>query len=143
MTIADDFLDVLNKVITVTSGDISPLPLRSKTLRKAFLSKANVLFPIAKVGLRLLPIFFGTDATSSSKRKVEVPLTHKPFREIEDALALLLLKVDPEDLMQDVKAVFISKNDGSGCYERLYTDYGSGDYPIDVQKVVHADSTMD
>ena len=32
------------------------------------------------------------DATSSSKRKVEVPLSHKPFREIEDALAILSYK---------------------------------------------------
>ena len=67
----DDFLEVLNKVVTVTSGDVLPLPLKSKTLKKAFLSKANALFPMPKVGLRVLPCFFGTDATSSSKRKVE------------------------------------------------------------------------
>jgi hypothetical protein len=57
-------------------------------------------------------------------------------------LALLLLKVNPEDLMHDVKAAYIAKTDGSGCTERLYTDYASGDYPIDVQNVVHGDSRI-
>ena len=55
---------------------------------------------------------------------------------------MLLLKVNPDDLIQNMKAVFIAKNDGSGSSERLYTDYGSGDYPIDVQNVVHADSKV-
>ena len=41
--------------------------------------------------------------------------------------------------MHDVKADFIAKTDGSGWSERLYTDYASGDYPIDVQNVIHGD----
>jgi hypothetical protein len=64
--------------------------------------------------------------------QVEKLNIHKHFRKIEDALALLLLQVNPEDVMFEMKPEFLEcQFDGSK--ERLYTGYSSGDYPIDVQ----------
>ena len=54
----DDFLDVMNKVICVTSGDVSPLPLRSKTLKKAFLSKAKFIVSNWESRTQIVTMFF-------------------------------------------------------------------------------------
>ena len=76
-----------------------------------------------------MPCFFSSGSTTSSRTKDPVPILHKHFRKIEDALALLLLQVSPEDVMFEMKPEFLEcQFDGSK--ERLYTGYSSGDYPI-------------
>ena len=133
----DAFLELLNKIITITSGSNFPMPLRFKTLKKAFLSKVDQLFPIAQVGFKLLPCFFPTITGSRNNRVIGIPEVTKHFREIEDALALLLLKIDPDDIIVDFKPEFIEASYSSLKKEHLYNGYGSGDYPIHVHDFVH------
>jgi hypothetical protein len=134
----DEFLDVLNKIMALRSEEDSAIPMKTKTLKRAFLSKADKIFPIESIGIKLLPCFFSSGSTTSSRTKDPVPILHKHFRKIEDALALLLLQVNPEDVMFEMKPEFLEcQFDGSK--ERLYTGYSSGDYPIDIQGWVNTD----
>ena len=134
----DEFLDVLNKIMALTSEEDSAIPMKTKTLKRAFLSKADKIFPIESIGIKLLPCFFSNSSTTSSRKKDPVPILHKHFRKIEDALALLLLQVNPEDVMSEMKPEFLECH-FDGSKERLYTGYSSGDYPIDVQGWINSD----
>jgi len=42
----DEFIDVLNKIMALTSVEDSAIPMKTKTLKRAFLSKADKIFPI-------------------------------------------------------------------------------------------------
>ena len=74
--------------------------MKTKTLKRAFLSKADNVIPIESIGIKLLPCFFWSGSSTASRRKEPVPLLNKHFRKIEDSLALLLLQVNPEDLIE-------------------------------------------
>ena len=77
--------------------------MKTKILKRAFLSKADNVIPIESIGIKLLPCFFGSGSSTASRRKEPVLLLNKHFRKIEDALALLLLQVNPEDLIESSK----------------------------------------
>lgn len=97
----------------------------------ASLSNDEDLCNISETGLRSslnfetnsnsLSCFFGNGSNNASRRKETVPILHKNFLKIEDALALLLLQLNPEDLMYEMNPEFIECSFTGGTKERLYT----------------------
>ena len=119
---ADDFLGLVDHIVSSQTGKVFPMPIRSKTLHRAFLGKADRFFPLEDVILSVLPQIFEKD---------EIPPLRKPMIKLEDTFATLLLKVDPANLTKECIALFESVN---GTDERLYEGFCTGDYPLDIQK---------
>ena len=55
---ADRFIDLINSIVSSVSGSSFAMPMRSKTLRRVFLAKTNIFFPIQYFKVELLPEYF-------------------------------------------------------------------------------------
>ena len=131
---ADDFLALMDRVISSQTGKFFPMPIRSKTLRRAFLGKADQFFPLEEVNISILPELF------QDGDKHDLSPLCKPMIKVEDALALLFLKMNPNDLTKESRPVFEEVN---GETQRVYNGFCSGDYPIDIQKLVYEEYGKD
>ena len=122
-TEGDDFLALMDRIVTKSTGKFFPMPIRSKTLTRAFLGKTDVFFPLAISKISILPQIFGTG------EKADLLPLSKPFIKLEDALSNVLLKINPSELTKDFIPEFEEVN---GVWQRVYNGFGSGDYPIEI-----------
>ena len=122
---ADNFLAFMDRIISSKTLKPFAMPIRSKTLYRAFLGKTELFFPLEIAELKVLPTIFEADGKKDLK-----PLC-KPFIKLEDALATLLLKLDPSDITHESKPLYERVN---GRNQRVYEGFCSGDYPISIQE---------
>jgi hypothetical protein len=93
----DKLLELVREVVFNCNQDsICPVPMRTKTLRRAFLVKADRFFPLKYEKIALLHEYFGSAGmeVDGKKKKIRIPPTKKAYRMLEDALAMLLLKMN-------------------------------------------------
>jgi len=139
----DKLLELVREVVVKSNQDsVCPIPMRMKTLRRAFLSKADNFFALKYEKIALLHEYFGNTGmeTGRKKKKITIPPKRKAYRTLEDALALLLLKMNPEEMLKEMEPAYTTVN---GIKERLYSDFSTGDYPIEIQKEVHSRYLVD
>ena len=124
---ADNFLAFMDRIVSSKTLKPFAMPIRSKTLYRAFLGKTELFFPLEIAELKVLPTIFEADGKKDLK-----PLC-KPFIKLEDALATLLLKLDPSDITHECKPLYERVN---GRNQRVYEGFCTGDYPISIQEKV-------
>jgi hypothetical protein len=124
-TEGDDFLALMDRIVSKQTGKVFPMPMRSKTLNRAFLGKTDSFFPLEISKISILPQIF------MDGERADLPPLCKPFIKLEDALSTLLLKINPCELTKDSMPEFEEVN---GVWQRVYNGFCSGDYPIDVKK---------
>jgi hypothetical protein len=122
---ADDFLALMDRVVSSQTGKFFPMPIRSKTLSRAFLGKADKFFPLEESFVKILPDLFDEG---------EITPMCKPMIKLEDAFSMLFLKINPDDLSKDSTPIFEEVN---GEEQRLYGGFCSGDYSIEIQKQIY------
>lgn len=107
----------------------------SKTLKSAFLWATDKKIPLSNCELELPSLYFGDCLTSTNK---PLPSIQAPFISLEVTLALLLLKINPEDLILNMDKEFttITEPDGTESVERLYTGWSSSEYAIEAQELI-------
>jgi len=128
----DDFLALMDRIVSSQTGKVFPMPIRSKTLKLAFLGKADHFFPLEETTIQILPQLFG----DSEKSKVHIPPLKKPSILLENALSFLLLKIVPSNLTKESIPLHEIVN---GNCERMYEGFCSGDYPIEIQEMMYRD----
>ena len=52
----DDFLALMDRIVSSQTGKVFPMPIRSKTLKLAFLGKADHFFPLEETTIQILPL---------------------------------------------------------------------------------------
>jgi len=124
---ADNFLAFMDRIVSSKTLKPFAMPIRSKTLYRAFLGKTELFFPLEIAELKVLPTIFEADGKKDLK-----PLC-KPYIKLEDALATLLLKLNPTDVTHECKPLYERVN---GRNQRVYEGFCTGDYPISIQEKV-------
>ena len=128
----DEFLALMDRIVSSQTGKLFPMPIRAKTLKLAFLGKADHFFPLEETTIQILPQLF----EESEKSKARIPPLKKTSILLENALSFLLLKIMPSNLTMESMALHEIVN---GKSERLYEGFCSGDYPIEIQELMFRD----
>ena len=90
----DEFLALMDRIVSSQTGKLFPMPIRAKTLKLAFLGKADHFFPLEETTIQILPQLF----EESEKSKARIPPLKKTSIVLENALSFLLLKIVPSNL---------------------------------------------
>jgi len=96
----DEFLALMDRIVSSQTGKLFPMPIRAKTLKLAFLGKADHFFPLEETTIQILPQLF----EKSEKSKARIPPLKKTSILLENALSFLLLKIVPSNLTMESMA---------------------------------------
>jgi hypothetical protein len=130
---AEDYLKSTHKLIECVTGKPFDMVHSFKTLQRSFLYTLDKKLPLSQCEIHLPKNFFQNIRTRSNK---PLPSLKASFIPVEVAIGTLLLKMSPDDLVHNMKAEYWreTNNEGVESVERIYTNWCSGKYAIDLQK---------
>jgi len=133
---ANEYLQYNHELIEHVTGKPFNMVKSYKTLKRVFLLELDKLIPLCEVTVDLPKEFFHDIVGKNNRHLPSLKAVHIP---LEAAIAILLLKMSPDDIVSDMKPQYwrgtIEEEDS---VERLYTNWCSGKYACDIQRFVRS-----
>ena len=134
-TEAEEYLKSQHKLIEVVTGKPFDMVRSYKTLKRVFLDTIDRKLPLSFFHIELPRQFFAKCRTRNNMPLPSLKAAHIP---LEYAIGLLLLKLSPDDIIENMKAEYWRgpNVDGVETVERLYTNWCSSKFAVDIQDYV-------
>lgn len=130
---AEEYLKSTHNLIELVTHKPFDMVRSYKTLKRVFLWSTDKKIPLSQTELELPPKFFSRFRRRGNRPMPTVKAAYIP---LEVSIGLLLLKLSPEDIIENFVAEYWkgTNNDGEESVERIYTNWASGKYAADLQR---------
>jgi len=133
---ANEYLQYNHELIEHVTGKPFNMVKSYKTLKRVFLLELDKLIPLCEVTIDLPHEFFHDIMGKNNRHLPSLKAVHIP---LEAAIAILLLKMSPDDLVSEMKPQYWRGTiEEEESVERLYTNWCSGKYACDIQRFVRS-----
>lgn len=131
---AEEYLKSTHHLIEAVTLNNFDMVRSYKTLKRVFLWSLDKKIPLSYAELKLPSPFFGQFRTRSNNPLPSIKAAYIP---LEVTIALLLLKLDPEDVIDNFAPEYWTgiNNEGEESVQRIYTNWVSGKYAVDIQRL--------